>query len=238
MLGHGASIVWNGLVLYLDAANTKSYPGSGTSCLDLSSNNRNATLLDGTTYDSVSFVFDGIANRLNGSNTSTIKWSADGVVGYQTMTISLWVKSTDTVGNYFSSPWNASGQYNIQIGANSFIIFCGSAGSSASLTFDTSLRDGKWKNLVCWMDATNMGYYLNSSISASKAHGLTGNIPTAGNSNVQICLMSLFPYNSGWAGNTNFSIAGNMAVCSIYSRVLSSTEVSQNFEAMRGRYGV
>jgi len=62
-LYHSPSIVMNGLVLCLDAGNTKSYPGSGTTWIDLSGNSNTGTLTNGPTYSSEnggSLVFDGI----------------------------------------------------------------------------------------------------------------------------------------------------------------------------------
>ena len=58
-IGHGADIVRNGLVLHLDAANKKSYPGTGTAWNDLSSNN-NFTLNNSPTLSNGYFNFDGI----------------------------------------------------------------------------------------------------------------------------------------------------------------------------------
>ena len=49
---------------------------------------------------------------------------------------------------------------------------------------------------------------------------------------------SLYPYGEGWGGNTGFSVAGKYYVGRIYNRVLSATEVKQNFNATRGRYGI
>ena len=59
---YSPKIVTNGLVLALDAANKKSYPGSGTTWSDLSGNGYTATLLNGTAFSSINFgtfVFDG-----------------------------------------------------------------------------------------------------------------------------------------------------------------------------------
>ena len=56
-------IVQDGLVLNLDAGNTASYPGSGTTWFDLTSNNNDGTLINNPTFDSTnggSIVFDGI----------------------------------------------------------------------------------------------------------------------------------------------------------------------------------
>jgi hypothetical protein len=233
-LAHSPSVITNGLILCLDAGNTRSYPGSGTTWTDLSGNSNNGTLVDGPTYSAGSLVFDGVANKVHCSNT--FKWSADGTVGYQTLTISMWVKTTDTTGNFYSKPWNGSGQYNMQIKPDVFGLFCGT--TATSLSINSSIYDGTWKNIVCWVDGTNMGYYLNNTISASKAHGLTGNIPSSGDANLSLCLMSLYPYGSPWAGSTSFSILGNMALCKVYNRVLSASEIAQNFNALRGRFGL
>lgn len=236
-LSHSPKIVTNGLVMYLDAGNTKSYPGTGTTWTDMSVSKNNGTLNDSPTYSGGSLVFDGTANRVHSS--SSYKWSADGTVGYQTMTISLWIKSTDIDGRYFSKPWNSSGDYNIGITPSSFSLLSGTTGTTTnSIAIDASIYDGTWKNIVCWMNATNMGYYLNNTISSSKAHLLSGATPTLGDGNVSLCLMSLFPYNSPWAGNATFSINGNMAICKIYNRVLSAEEVQQNFNALRGRFSI
>ena len=60
-LAHSPKIVTDGLVLCLDAANPKSYPGSGTTWTDLSGNGNNGTLVNGASYNSVNngvFVLD------------------------------------------------------------------------------------------------------------------------------------------------------------------------------------
>lgn len=50
------SMVTSGLIMYLDAGNTSSYPGSGTSWADLSGNGRNATLINGPVFSSAKFT--------------------------------------------------------------------------------------------------------------------------------------------------------------------------------------
>ena len=65
------SIVTDGLSLYLDAANTRSYPGSGTAWYDLSGNVNHGTLVNGPTFDSGnagSIVFDGTNKYVNFPN--------------------------------------------------------------------------------------------------------------------------------------------------------------------------
>jgi hypothetical protein len=237
-LSHSPSIVTNGMIFCLDAANQKSYPGSANNWYDLSGNGYTGTLVDGTSFSSNNYgtlVFDGNANRVHGTNT--VKWSADGTVGYQRMTIEVMVKTSDATGNIVSRPWNGSGQYNIIINTSSFTLVAGA--NTATQTIDSSLYNGSWQHLFCWMDGVNMGYYLNGGkFSGSKAHNITANIPSSGDSNQPVCLMSLYPYNSGWAGNASFSIQGSLAFCRFYNRVLTSSEMTQNFNALRGRFGL
>jgi len=231
-VGYNPSIVTNSLLAYWDAGNTKSYSGSGTSWFDLSGNSNTGTLVDGPTFSSNSLVFDGTSNRIHAP--ASLKWSADGSIGYGQMTISLWIKTTDTGGLFFSKPWNGSGQYNIGISADTFSLVSGTSTTTYNaIGLGTTLYSGVWKNLVCWMDGVNMGYYINGINQSSKAHSLTGAAPSSGDLSISLCLMSLYPYNSGWAGNSGFSINGNMAICKVYNRVLSSTEREVFFQRKR-----
>ena len=84
-----------------------------------------------------------------------------------------------------------------------------------------------------------MGYYLNgTTFSGQKVHNITGDVPSSGNANLPCGLMTLYPYGEGWAGLESHNILGDIASCKMYSRVLTQDEVKQNFNAMRGRYGI
>jgi hypothetical protein len=115
MLAHSPSIVMNGLVLCLDAGNTKSYPGSGTTWTDLSGNGNTGTLInmDGTNFSSSNggyLTFDATNEYV----TSTFSTTSG-----QAVTYSGWLYSTETVTyrNFVDSVtarpmiwWNNSGQ--------------------------------------------------------------------------------------------------------------------------------
>ena len=73
-LSHSPLIVTDGLVLCLDAANKKSYSGSGTTWTDRSGNGNNGTLVNGPTFDSGnggSIDFDGVDDNVNLGNDSS-----------------------------------------------------------------------------------------------------------------------------------------------------------------------
>ena len=96
----GPNIVYNGLVLYLDAANSRSYPGSGTNCSDLSANKVSGTLIGGTTYSSANngnFVLNGTSSYITLPNfKSSFNFNSP-------FTISAWINKTNTnVGDIVS----------------------------------------------------------------------------------------------------------------------------------------
>ncbi len=73
----GPNIITNGLILELDAANRKSYPGSGTTWTDLSGNGNTGTLTNGPTFSSAnggSIVFDGVDDYVNCGNASSLNF--------------------------------------------------------------------------------------------------------------------------------------------------------------------
>ena len=103
-LSHSPKIVTNGLVLCLDAGNTKSYPGSGTAWNNLSSTSNNGTLTNGPTYDSTnggSLIFDGTNDYIQSGSFSNLL-TADITVEtwiYLTAASSDWVRIIGTGGN-------------------------------------------------------------------------------------------------------------------------------------------
>ena len=237
-LGHGVSTVTDALILHLDAANKRSYSGTGTAWTDLSGNGNGCTLFNGPSYSATNnglFSFDGTNDM--GVAPSSFKWSANGSVGYQTMTIDMWVNSSDTAGKIISKPWNGNGEYNFWIDPAHFLL--GVTSGSAQINFARNVCNGTWTNIVCWMGANNFGYYINGNeYVGSAAHGLTGGVTASGDGNVNCALMTLYPYGDAWGGNASFSTLGNLATCKMYSRVLSQSEVLKNYNALRGRFGV
>ena len=94
--------------------------------------------------------------------------------------------------------------------------------------------------MTWWMNATQYGVYQNGQVLVgANAHGLTGaGAPTYGSGSAGTLIGSLYPYGQGWSGNSSFSIAGAFYLCRIYNRVLLDSEVLQNFNATRGRFGI
>lgn len=229
-----------GLLTYLDAGNIQSYSGSGTTWTDLSPNGWNGTLIDGVTFTTQSegaLTFNGNNQYIDIPNggTDRFSWAPNNSVGNNAMSFEMWVRSTDADGRYFSRPWNGSGQYNYWLTATDLYVTAGSTGASTS-AFST-LATGQWEYVCGIITPTQFAVYRNGVIASNFAnHGVSGGVPSAGNPNQSLALMTLYPYGS-WAGNTSFSVGGDVAIFRAYNRVLSAAEVATHYAAERWRFG-
>ena len=92
-LGNPAGYVTSGLVLYLDAADTKSYPGTNAAWYDLSTSQNNGTLTGGVSYSNGAMIFDG--------STGYVKVGSTGLANFTGgITISFMANMTATSGSW------------------------------------------------------------------------------------------------------------------------------------------
>jgi hypothetical protein len=241
-VAYNTSIVTDSLVTYIDFASTKSSPKTGTSPVtisDLSANNINWTTQNACTIGPNSLTTDGINGYVYSNNTNyETAWSPSaGTLGGSSLTVELVFNSSDTAGNLISRNWNGSGEYNYRMTSNQFFLVVASAGASVT---HANICTGANVHMTWWMNATQYGVYQNGQELVSPTnHGLTGAGSTTYGSGANGTLIgSLYPYGQGWSGNTGFSIAGSFYLCRMYNRVLSASEVLQNFNATRGRFGI
>jgi hypothetical protein len=232
--GGARNIVTDGLVLYLDAANRLSYPGSGTTWTDLSRGSNNGTLINGPTFNSAnggSIVFDGADDWTSFGNTLNM--------GTSDFTISAWVKSTSTAGGnnngivYKKStgyPYHAGYRLNMPNGAFNFHIADGVDYNSLS-TISPSFNDGKWYNVVGVAIRTQkLQIFVNGQLNIETSSTLATSIDTSVNFAVgALNTAGAFVYHR---------FLGNIAQTSMYNRALNSSEILQNFNSTRARFGI
>ena len=211
-LYHSPQIVTSGLSLCLDAANSKSYPGSGTTWTDLSGNGNNGTLINGPTYSSSnsgSLVFDGVDDRVELS-------SAFGVVSQYT--ISYWAKrdaenrmpvSTIT-GDFY---W---------FGDNSWRYVHGGVAGEYYYTKPTTISLGTWGYYAAVYDGSNVSIYRQGVYQGQQATTGTANFSSA--------------LRIGWWGSNTYAYLGNITNVSFYNRALTAAEIQQNYNALKSRY--
>ncbi len=206
------NIITDGLVLYLDAANTKSYVSGSTTWTDLVGLN-NGTLVNGPAFNSGnggSIVFDGsndyviIPGNSNTLSTLTV------------YTIELLIKTTYS-GNRVILEKGPNLKMMIQPDATNQIFY----GDYSSFTDSVPIFNGNWINICIVQASSFRSLYINNQLKNTTAQG-----NSSANSN-DIVLMSR---------NGSFAQNGNVSIFKIYNRALSATEVLQNYNATKTRY--
>jgi hypothetical protein len=242
-LSHSPSLILPGLFLCLDAANSKSYPGSGTTWTDLSGNGNNGTLVNGVGYsgDNLgSLVFDGVDDY--GSIPSPSPFS-----GTKVFTFEIWVNFTSITGNFGSinkCAWLFAGGTGSGAGQPEFGVYSanntsftpntinfgrGAGGTIGSLSINVSslMSNGNWYQIVLVRSASNaQTVYLNAS---SIGTGNVSNSFTDGQTD-----FGALHVNSSYDGYLN----GKISTIKIYNRALTAQEIQQNFNATKSRFGL
>jgi hypothetical protein len=221
-----------GLRVFLDAGDTRSYPGTGTTWTDLSGNGVNFTLRNSPTYSSTnggiltfssaSFQYADTTTNLGDLATFTteawVKWNGNPAGGTNAVVTNL---------------YDGVSKVNFTLGA--------SAPSSATIRH--SFYDGAWRNtnsghtptLGVWYhyagtyDGSTLKLYINGVDSHTRNYSGT---PGSGGG-IRIARR----WDDVDNVTTNFTDAV-IPVVRIYNRALSTQEVNKNFNSQRARYGV
>lgn len=224
-IAYNNSIVRDGLVLHLDAANPKSYPGSGTTWKDLSGNGNNGNLINGVSYSSDNkgkFSFDGNDDRADFLNPTTLQLSS--------FSLDFWVYFNSVNGSCLVSKRTS---YLVNQAFNFFIF-----ASSNKINLDVGntriesevVNSGTWYNLLATYDSSSLiaRIYKNSTLIRQAT-----NISNISDNSADISIGCL----RTTSGNA-YHLNGDISLCSIYNKALSEEEVKKNFNSMRDRYGI
>jgi hypothetical protein len=224
----GNSTVTNGLVLYLDAANPSSYPGSGTTWYDLSGYKNDVTL-DGSTLPTYSTTYNGSfyfsgASVASASSNSTLQISRPTIIvacTTQSIANSQVVMTRGQNGSFFNygiSSITSTGFAGMNTSAPNFI---------SGLTATTTLMN---IYAAAW-DGTAVQYYRNGVYVGSDT---TGYSPFT-NAGTVLSIGAARAVDG--VSYTNF-FTGSIAVVQLYNRQLSSTEIIQNQNTLKSRFGL
>ena len=242
-------IILDNLVLCLDAANAKSYPGTGTSWSDVSKGANTSTLLSSATYDSLnqgSISFNGTTSWVkvedstlfqNNANLSVSIWCNFTSLPVNTMSLMgkgaqdgggvynrnyFWLHYDNTVNPAMKGIWWEFGD-----GANNYIQF-------KHIGFTPTLNT--WYNIVATFEPSTPKIYVNGSLAAGSIHASSPTLPTfiAATQNFANTPFSIGAYRNSLL----YWFPGKLNLPLLYRKTLSASEVLQNFNATRLRYGV
>jgi hypothetical protein len=225
-------IVTDGLVLCLDAANPESYPGSGNTWYDLSSEKSNFELHNGAFWDSntLSISFDGDNDNAGRSTPTSLQLRND-------KTLAFWFNDNSGVGD------NLASLIRVGLGADLlYCFFCESSNKRLAFHWYNNAFATVYSQLNIYvldrfnygcisMNGTTVKFYMNGvpvgvstvSIPSPSAASLIGIGATRSGSSV---------------GTTGQDLGGQIAVAKIYNRALSENEIHKNYNATKGRYGL
>ncbi len=221
---YNPSIVRDSLLLYLDAANTKSYPGSGTTWTDISGKGNSPTLTNGPTFNSDnlgSIVLDGTDDIVEFSSGGTV--TSDTVVLSGSYTSSFLFFSSQN-GNNNRQMWlcdsnNGSNGWSLYryLDGNVCIRTTTGARYNWSCPYNTEI-----KNKLCFLDfvsnGTNIEFFLNNVSKGSiTPNDVTLNVNRLG------------------CTRTNQQLNGRFYNVRFYNRALTRSEIDQNYHALKGR---
>ena len=223
---YSPKIVTDGLVFAVDAANKKSYPGSGTTWTDLAGSN-NGTLTNGPTFDSGnggSIVFDGSDDKVTVGNAPLLQITED-------ITILTVVKFISPYQQYreIVSKWVADNNREFEFrldtdGKLAFLDDNGKKVQNANLTIslDEITMAGVTRNLT----TNKVEFFINN-----QSDGQVNYSGTVGTSTSDVGV--------GCRANATFGLNNlNIYLVQIYDRALSSTEILQNYNALKSRFGL
>lgn len=219
-VAYNPSIITDGLVLYLDAANLKSYPGSGTTWFDLSGNSNTCTLINGPLIigsgSTTAISFDGANDYGIVNNSPTINVSVFSLIA--------WVKFPTIP--FSGIGINKEGCYRMFVGeSNTTNLSSRISQSWGALTGpgSTYLLANTWYYCVITADGSSQRLYLNG---VQDFFNSSSAVSSSNSNNLHIATFQ----------GSSYFMNCQMSQISLYNRALSQQEILQNYNATKGRY--
>ena len=217
-------IVTNGLVLNLDAGQQNSYRGSGTTWTDLSGNGKHGTLINTPTYSSANgghLLFDGTNERLDLASALNLSTNT----GF-TMCLFLQqtIPQTGAAWNYFFNridPFIEIGTFGT--GSTTFLF----KDNTIPVDVNSGNVTTSWSYIAFGTNPTTRTPFIHRF--NSSGYALTTSATAFSNTTLSFSTMFTGPASN---------YAAKVATIQAYNRTLTATEVTQNFNALRRRFGI
>jgi len=234
-VAYNPAIVTSGLVLCLDAGNTKSYPGSGTTWTDLSGVTGISTLINGPTFDITnggSIVFDGVNDYIS-TNLGT----------YTPYCIDIWFYNSDDITSaIIAGPYQQLVGVGTYPGGISLGSWTGSATDETFCMFSSNWTTGGMTyikdnalvgnhNLVVNWNGSTYDFWLDGTKRTTYASTVAaGHCVLQSRTGLEI--------GRDFAGVYGYDFRGKVYSFKMYTSQLTDSQIQQNFNCLRGRFGI
>jgi hypothetical protein len=190
----------------------------------LSGNGNTGTLVNGVGYNSAnggSLVFDGVNDYINGVHNTQTNITGD-------ITVECWFRVTNTRSDWVRVFGKGDGT-NRTVGlwyhqSFNYFLYQRYGTSSMNALYSSAVSLNSWYYIAGTSSSNNHTLYLNNIVRATSTTGIT-------------FYSSTDPYKVGYSNIHTYHI-GNVSNCRTYNRALTAQEIQQNFNALKGRYGL
>lgn len=227
-IAYNPRIVTDGLVLCLDAGNTKSYPGSGTTWTDLSGNGNNGTLVNGVGFDGGNggaLTFDGVNDYVNCGNSSVFNQS-----GGKSFTITCWALFNSATQNhnpiFNKAATNGTWEYTLGLNISRGVSWL----TSSNGTSWVGRGVGETISLSTWY-YYSVGYDFTNQVSFASINGKT--IFTSSQTGIYNGSRA---FEIGRHNDPTTTMNGRISNLNFYNKALTAAEVQQNYNATKSRF--
>lgn len=208
-------IVTDGLILWLDASNPLSYPGSGTTWYDLSGHSNNGIMVRGVQPLSNAMQFDGVDDFVACRDSTSLQLN-------KAITINAFVKmvSVNTLGNIVSKNFNTGFRCRVSSDRTPWWYVSGNMLTAPAVNLN------EWMCLTFMGDSSGLKIYKNGSLVASNNQAYA---PSS---------VTIHDLNIGCMSSSSELFKGQQNDIAIYNRALTPEEVNQNFNVLRNKYRI
>jgi len=216
-------IVTNGLVGYWDAANTRSYSGSGNTWYDLTANGNNLTLTNSPTFNSSGYFSTGSTGYFTGAGSASIPTGNSSYTMLLFARLSTWAdyRGFMSVGDFLVNNQSSALRTSTSTLGNMIHYWWGNDLSVSNN--NGNIQNNQWFYVGASFDGTTRRVYSNTVLVASDtptSHNVTSNT-------IQLAKTYSTEY-----------LQGDISLAQIYNRALTAQEVLQNYNSTKKRYGL
>ena len=234
----GKNIIQQGLVLHLDSGNPQSFDGNSTIWRDLSGYGNNGTLVNGVGYSGLNkgtMVFDGVDDYVD---------CGDIIRGKTTITLSVWIKTTDnrtgSNGSYHNPSIcgtqhgsGVSGDFILSLKNGKIGFYQELSGSGSYIDTLVTVSDNIWHNIVLTKNDSGVIKMYKNSVEIYSGSGFTSVFRYS----------DLLQYNwelgrTYWRGEDAQMLRynGSISYHLLYNRALSQEEITHNYNVTKDRF--